>query len=145
MAGRVVLVESTPSPFEQLILIGPHQFAGDEPVPIGADAGPNPYELLLAALGTCTSMTLEAYARRKRWPLERVIVRLTHARVHADDCAHEDDPTCRMDRIERKLTLFGAGLTAEQRARLKEIAERCPVHKTLTGKLDIRTELVEPP
>ena len=145
MASREVVVTSTPKPFEQSVSVGPHAFIADEPAADGgADAGPNPYELLLASLGVCTSMTLMLYAQRKKWPLERVIVRLRHDRVHAEDCAKQEDPTCRLEHIERRIALAGTGLTAEHRARLKEIADRCPVHKTLTGKLDIRTQLVSP-
>jgi putative redox protein len=138
------LVESTSRPFEQSVSIGSHVLIADEPVSDGGgDAGPNPYELLLASLGACTCMTLMLYARRKKWPLERVVVRLRHARVHAEDCANQGDPNCRLERIERQLSLVGPGLDDEQRARLKEIAAHCPVHKTLTGNLEIRTDLVD--
>jgi putative redox protein len=143
MANREVVVTSTAEPFLQSVTAGTHTFVADEPAAYGgADAGPNPYDLLLAALGTCTSMTVTAYARRKQWPLERVTVELRHSHVHAEDCVHCEEPARRIQRIERRLTLVGA-LTGEQRARLLEIAERCPVHKTLTGTLEIRTALVE--
>src|SRR5262245_47913395 len=129
MAGREVVVSSTTAPLEQLIIAGPHRLVADEPPPGGGDAGPNPYDLLLAAMGSCTSMTLELYARRKKWPLQRVVVRLTHAREYADDCENCEDGTRRIDRIERQIALSGP-LSDEQRARLLEIAERCPVSKT---------------
>jgi uncharacterized OsmC-like protein len=143
--NREVVVTSTGSAFGQTVTVGPHSLAADEPADRGgADAGPTPYELLLAALGSCTSMTLSVYARRKQWPLERVVVRLTHARVHAEDCVNCDDPARRLERIERSITLVGDQLTAEQRARLLEIAERCPVHKTLAGGLTFHTQLEGP-
>lgn len=144
MTRREVVVASTGGMFEQSVTAGPHRFVADEPAEYGGgDAGPNPYDLMLAALGTCTSMTLEVYARRKSWPLERVLVRLTHERVHADDCASCEEGGRRLTRIERRITLEGP-LSEEQQARLIEIAEKCPVHKTLTGALEIRTSLDEP-
>ena len=113
-------------------------FIGDEPVGAGGDgAGPDPYTLLLSALGTCTSITLKLYARQKGWPLERVTVRLSQERVHSTnstDCGTRSD--CYVHKIRRRLTLEG-NLTDEQRVRLKEIASRCPVHKTLTSKIVI--------
>jgi putative redox protein len=141
--SRQVIVTSTEAAFAQSIAAGPHHFVADEPVADGGgDAGPNPYDLLLAALGSCTSMTLRLYARRKKWPLERVEVRLTHTHGYGDDCVNCDDPARRISRIERQIALEGA-LLPDQRVRLLEIAEKCPVHKTLSGKLEIRTRLVE--
>src|ERR1041385_2357294 len=113
-----------------------HILITDEPVAAGGDdAGPDPYTLVLAALGSCISMTTTLYARRKAWPLERVTVRLRQARIHAkdcSDCAAETDGY--VHRIERRVT-FEGDLTAEQHARLQEIAHKCPVHKTLTSKI----------
>ena len=103
--------------------------------------GPGPYELLLAALGSCTSVTIAMYARRKHWPLETIRVRLRHSKVHATDCADCDTQVAKLDRIERDIELVGA-LDDEQRARLMEIADKCPVHRTLTSDIDIRTRLV---
>ena len=141
MVEREVLVTSTPAPFEQTIIAGSHRLIGDEPVSSGGgDAGPNPYDLLLAALGSCTSMTVTLYARRKQWPLERVDVALSHSRVHAEDCADCEGGKRRLERIERRITLTGS-LSDEQKTRLLEIAEKCPVHRTLTGEIDIRTTL----
>ena len=138
-----VIVTGTGTGFEQVLLDGRHVLRADEPVSVGgADAGPNPYELLLMALGACTSMTLEMYARRKNWPLQRAIVRLSHAKAYAEDCAACEKPGAMLDRITRTVELVGA-LDAAQRARLLQIAELCPVHKTLTGKIEIRTTLVE--
>lgn len=115
------------------IQAGPHRLVADEPAESGGtDTGPDPYAFLLAALGACTAMTLLLYARRKDWPLARVTVRLRQEKVHAQDCAECEDRTGRVDRIERAITLTGP-LEAAQRARLMEIARRCPVHQTLEG------------
>ena len=110
----------------------------DEPIAAGGDdAGPDPYTLLLAALGSCISMTLMLYARRKGWPLRRVSVRLRQQRLHAKDCAEcTSDPESFVHRIERAIVLEG-DLTDEQRARLMEISHKCPVHKTLTSEIVI--------
>jgi putative redox protein len=113
----------------------------DEPASAGGDgAGPDPYTLLLAALGSCISMTITLYARRKGWPVERVTVRLRQQRIHAKDCTEcEQNTEGFVHRIERAVEVEG-DLTDEQRARLQEIAHKCPVHKTLTSKIVI-TEL----
>jgi putative redox protein len=143
MAGREVVVSSTTGPFEQLVSIGPHRLSADEPRGAGGDdAGPDPYELLMAAIGTCTSMTLAIYARRKGWPLQHVQVQLTHAREHAADCADCERGDRYIDRIQQRITLQGP-LSPEQRSGLLAIVERCPVHRTLTASLDIRSELAE--
>ena len=114
-------------------------FLADEPRALGGDdAGPDPYTLLLGALGACTAMTVQMYARRKGWPLQRVEVRLRHDRVHAEDCERLGDD-CRMERITRRFQLLGP-LDDEQRARLKQVAARCPVHRTLTGQFEIVDE-----
>jgi putative redox protein len=113
-------------------------FVTDEPTSLGGDGfGPDPYTLLLAALGSCISMTLKLYARRKNWPLEGVSVRLRQQRIHARDCAECEHTTEGfVQRIERSVTLTG-DLTEEQRARLLEIAHKCPVHRTLTSEIII--------
>lgn len=109
----------------------------DEPVEAGGEgAGPDPYSLLLAALGSCISMTVTLYARRKQWPLEGVAVRLRQNRIHAQDCEVCDDKEGFVHRIERTVTLAGS-LTPEQHARLQEIAHKCPIHKTLSSKIVI--------
>jgi putative redox protein len=120
-----------------------HVFTTDEPVAAGGeDAGPDPYTLLMAALGSCISMTVMLYSRRKSWPVERVTVRLRQKRIHGDDCAEcLDKPDGFVHRIERKVTIDG-NLDDEQRARLQEIAHKCPVHKTLTSPIVI-TEMTE--
>jgi uncharacterized OsmC-like protein len=136
-----VIVRGGSSGFTQEIEAGRHRLRADEPVEAGgADAGPTPYDLLLAALGACTSMTIGLYARRKQWPVESVEVRLQHSKIHAADCAECETREGKLDRIERKIVLRGP-LTDEQRARLLEIAERCPVHRTLTSDINIRTRL----
>jgi putative redox protein len=143
LAPGTVLVAGTGTGFEQVLLDGRHMLHADEPASVGgADAGPNPYELLLMALGACTSMTIEMYARRKVWPLERALVRLSHAKAYAEDCIDCEKAGAKLDRITRTIELVGP-LDAAQRARLLQIAELCPVHKTLTGKIEIRTTLVE--
>jgi putative redox protein len=122
---------------------GRHLLVADEPAPLGEDAGPSPYYLLLAALAACTVMTLKMYARRKGWALQSVETRLSTRKVHAadfDTC--EDDPNARIDLIERELVLRGE-LDDEQRARLIEIADKCPVHRSLTGEIVVETRVVE--
>jgi putative redox protein len=134
-----VIVRGGGTGFVQEISVGPHRLTADEPPPVGGtDAGPTPYDLLLASLGSCTSMTVALYARRKQWPLEGVTVRLRHSRIHAADCADCETREGMLDRIELDVELAGA-LTEAQRAKLLEIAGRCPVHKTLTSEIDVRT------
>jgi putative redox protein len=134
-----VAVETAGGPFTQSVEAGRHDFLADEPkVHGGDDMGLSPYDLLLAGLGACTNMTLQLYARRKGWPLERVRTRLTHAREHAADCEHCPDEVVRLDVITREIEMDGA-LTEEQTTRLMEIADKCPVDRTLTGHIDIRT------
>jgi putative redox protein len=137
----VVVTETREGKFQQSVAIGPHHFLADEPVAAGGlDTGPSPYELLIAGLGACTAMTLRLYAAQKKLPLERVTVALSHAKIHAEDCASCETKEGMLDRIERTITLEGP-LDAAQRARLLEIADRCPVHRTLTSEIDIRTTL----
>ena len=141
-AGEVVVGETLEGRFGQAIAAGPHRLSADEPAAFGGDdTGPSPYDLLLAALGACTSMTLRMYAARKRLPLERVTVRLRHDKVHAEDCEDCERPSARIDRIERQITLAG-DLDDAARARLLEIADKCPVHRTLESKLIIESRLI---
>ena len=135
----VVVRETGRGRLQQEVTVGRHRFLADEPIDVGGlDSGPGPYDLLLAALGACTAMTLRLYAERKALPLERVTVVLTHDRIHAADCAECETKEGMIDRIERAITLRGA-LDAVQRQRLMEIADKCPVHRTLTSEVNIRT------
>jgi putative redox protein len=137
--GQVVVVGG--DGLAQEVVARHHRLTADEPRSVGGtDTGPTPYDLLLAALGACASMTLRLYADRKGWPLEGVRVSLDHGRIHAKDCAECAAKEGRIDRIDRKIEVLGE-LDGEQRARLLEIADRCPVHRTLKGEIDIRSEL----
>ncbi len=137
----VRVAEAGEGRFAQLVAAGRHRLRADEPESAGGeDSGPGPYELLLAGLGACTSMTVRMYAERKKWPLERVTVDLKHGKVHATDCAECETREGHLDRIERVITLQGA-LEDAQRARLLEIANRCPVHRTLRSEVWIQTSL----
>lgn len=139
--GEVVVEEVGPG-FANRVIAGRHQLPADEPVSVGGgDTGPTPYGYLLAALGTCTSMTLRMYANRKGWPLQGVRVSLRHSRVHAKDCEECETETGRVDRIDKKLQIDGP-LDDDQRQRLLEIADRCPVHRTMLSETIIATELV---
>ena len=132
-----VVVRGAGSGFAQEIVAGPHRAVADEPVTSGGTGtGLSPYDLLLSALGACTSITLGLYARRKGWALEGVTVRLRHSRVHAADSASAATKEVRLNRIEREIALAGP-LTDEQRERLFEIAKKCPVHRTLTSEIRI--------
>ena len=122
---------------------GRHHLSADEPVAVGGtDTGPNPYELLLSALGACTTITLRMYADRKQWPLEGVRATLRHRKVHARDCEDCESETGYVDRIERELTFEGP-LDEAQRKRLLEIADMCPVHKTLHSEVVVDTREVK--
>jgi putative redox protein len=138
--GTVTVTEAGSGTYTQEITIGHHQLVADEPRPIGDDAGPSPYDLLLAALGACTSMTVRMYANRHGWPLERVRVTLRHSRIHAEDCADCETRIGWIDHIDRDLELAG-DLDDSQRQRLLHIAGRCPIHQTLTSEVDIATSL----
>ncbi len=141
--GEVIVEESGTGAFAQIVRAGTHAFVADEPAGIGDDTGPNPYDLLLASLGACTSMTLRMYANRKSLPLEHVRVTLSHTRTHTDDCADPEDAPCKIEVIERVIELRG-DLTDEQRASLTRIADRCPVHRTLKGDIRVATTILSP-
>jgi uncharacterized OsmC-like protein/fermentation-respiration switch protein FrsA (DUF1100 family) len=139
----VRVVEAGEGKFAQDVYAGRHRLRADEPVAAGgADGGPNPYDLLLAALGTCTAMTVRLYADRKQLPLERVTVALKHEKVHAADCEECETPDAKIDRIDRVLTLEG-DLDQAARAKLLDIANKCPVHRTLHSEVWIPTRLEE--
>ena len=137
-----VVVRGAAGGFAQEILAGPFGLTADEPTAVGGTGtGPSPYDFLLASLGSCTSMTIAMYARRKGWPLTDVTVQLRHSKIHATDCLECETKEGRIDRIERIIQLSGA-LTEEQRLRLLDIANKCPVHRTLTSEITIQTRLV---
>ena len=140
MARPAEVVVSSESGLAQEISSGKHRWRADEPAPFGSDTGPSPYELLLAALGACTSMTLRLYAQRKEWDLRRVTVRLQHSRIHAVDCMECETKEGFLDRIDLEIELSG-NLDDPQKRRLLEIAEHCPVHRTLTSEINVRTSL----
>jgi uncharacterized OsmC-like protein/alpha-beta hydrolase superfamily lysophospholipase len=135
-----VTVEGGSRGFANRVRAGQHALLADEPktIPGGTDTGPSPYGLLLAGLGACTSMTLRMYADRKKWPLAGVRVHLSHQKIHAKDCDDCETAEGRVDEIKRTVTLEG-DLDETQRKRLLEIADRCPVHRTLEGEIKIRT------
>ncbi|MCW9000789.1 MAG: bifunctional alpha/beta hydrolase/OsmC family protein, partial [Kangiellaceae bacterium] len=140
--GKVIVNERNKE-FTREVLSDSHFWLADEPVNFGgANLGPDPYEHLLAALGTCTSMTVRMYANRKGWPLESVSVELSHERKHGEDCEECETPNQKIEVLSRELSFTG-GLSKEQTQRLIEIADKCPVHKTLEGELRISTHLKE--
>jgi uncharacterized OsmC-like protein len=142
IASADVIVWGDGNGFAQQIVAGPHRLRGDEPKSVGgSDTGPSPYDFLLAALGSCTSMTVGMYARKKNWPLERVTVWLRHSKIYAADCSECETREGMLDRIDRDVRFEGP-LSAEQRSRLLEIANKCPVHYTLTSEINIRTRLL---
>ena len=135
MSGIVVVAENGKGRYQQAITAGQHQLIADEPASMGgADAGPAPFDFIMSGLGACTSMTLRMYAERKGLPLEKVEVALRHHKL--------DTETGSRDCIERKITLTGA-LTVEQRQRLLEIANKCPVHRALSQSFQLDCSLTE--
>ncbi len=139
-ANHVVVHETRNGKYQQAMAIGPHFLLADEPVGVGGDdSGPTPYDLLLASLGACTSMTMRMYADHKGFPLERAVVTLHHEKIHAHDCAACESKTGKVDRIRRTIRLVGDDLTADQRQKIIEIADKCPVHRTLHGEVVVET------
>jgi uncharacterized OsmC-like protein/pimeloyl-ACP methyl ester carboxylesterase len=137
--GTVVVRETRNGNLQNQVIAGTHQFLADEPVSVGGmDSGPGPYDLLLAALGACTAMTMRLYADRKQWPLKRTTVKLKHDRIYAQDCAECETKEGKIDHIDRVIT-FEGDLDAEQHQRLMEIADKCPVHHTLTSEVIIKS------
>lgn len=138
-----IVVRGNASGFLQEVVVGSQRFAADEPASVGGgDAGPTPYDYLLAGLGACTSMTVGLYARRKQLPLEDINVALRHSRIHAKDCEECVTKEGMLDRIDMEVELTGP-LTPEQRAQLMEIAAKCPVHRTLKSEINIRLRPVQ--
>jgi putative redox protein len=137
----IVTVHGRADGYAQAIVVGGHRLMADEPLSAGGtDIGPGPYELLLRALGSCTSMTVALFARRKGWPLEAVTVRLRHSTINAADCRECETTEGLIDEIRLDVELVGA-LSDEQRTRLLEIAAKCPVHRTLTSEVHIQSRL----
>lgn len=133
-----VVVRGNASGFLQEIVSGAHRLRADEPLNVGGgDTGPNPYDYLLAGLGACTSMTIGLYARRKKIPLENITVSLRHSRIYARDCEECVTKEGMLDQIEVEVALTGP-LTPEQRAKLMEVASKCPVHRTLKSEINIK-------
>jgi putative redox protein len=140
--GTVVVTETGEGPFTQELFDGRHRLLADEPAAAGGnDLGPGPYELLLMALGACTSMTVRLYAKRRQWPLQRIAVRLRHEKTYIEDCENCDTQPAMLDHIVREIELAGM-LTEEQTIKLMEIADKCPVHRTLTHEIKITSKLV---
>jgi putative redox protein len=138
-----VVVRGSTKNFQQEVTAGRHHLVADEPVNTGGgDAGPDPYDYLLAALGVCTSMTIGLNARRNRMPLENITVSLSHSRIYAADCEECETKEGMLDRIDVEVELTGA-LTPEQHAKLMQVAAKCPVHRTLTSEINIRLHTVE--
>ena len=141
---RLVMVRETRnSRFQNAVTIGPHHLLADEPAAVGGDdSGPGPYDYVLAGLGACTSMTMRMYAERKALPLERVTVTLSHSKIHAEDCAECETRVGMLDQFDRVIAMEGA-LDVEQRKKLMEIADKCPVHRTLTSEIRIVTKAAD--
>jgi uncharacterized OsmC-like protein len=136
---QVVVQETRHSKFQQTVSVGPHRLVADEPIAAGGeDTGPGPYDFLLAGLGACTSMTMRLYADRKSLPLDRVTVTLKHSKIYAKDCEECETRDGMLDQIDRVIAMEGT-LDADQRKRLMEIADKCPVHRTLTSEIRIVT------
>lgn len=143
MPDGVVVQETRASHLQQTISVGRHRMIADEPVSVGGhDSGPSPYDFLLAGLGACTSMTMRLYADRKSMPLDRVTVALKHGRIYAKDCEECETKEGMISKIDRVITMDG-NLDAEQRKKLMEIADKCPVHRTLTSEIKIVTTAKE--
>lgn len=143
VAGAVVVSETGWGPYQQAVAAGPHRLVADEPASVGGkDSGPTPYDLLLAALGACTAMTMRMYADRKGLPLDKAEVVLRHDKIHARDCEDCETGSGKIDEIRREIRLHG-GLSEAERARLLEIADKCPVHRTLHAEVKVRSRLAD--
>jgi putative redox protein len=140
---HVVVRETRNGRFQNAVIVGPHYLLADEPAAVGGDdTGPGPYDYVLAGLGACTSMTMRMYAERKSLPLERVTVTLSHSKIHAEDCDECETKAGMLDRFDRIIGIEGA-VDAEQRKKLMEIADKCPVHRTLTSEIHIVTKAAD--
>ena len=137
-----VVVRGKATGFPQEVVVGPHRLVADEPLSYGGtETGPTPYDYLLTALGSCTSMTIGWYARKKNWPLDEVTVSLRHDKIHASDCEECETKAGKIDRIEMEIHLTGA-LSEEQHEKLIAVAAMCPVHRTLTSEINIQTRAI---
>ncbi|MBT8389072.1 MAG: bifunctional alpha/beta hydrolase/OsmC family protein [Altererythrobacter sp.] len=144
MPDQGVIVQTGNGKFGTEVHTVSHRFVADEPASYGGDdSGPTPYDLLNAALGTCTAMTMKMYADRKQWPFDGTRIHVTHERDHAEDCDHVLDENVQIQALNRKIEILGDALDGEQRAKLIEIADKCPVHRTLEGHLHIHTEVAQ--
>jgi len=144
MPDEGVMVHTGNGKFGTEVHTPSHRFVADEPTSYGGDdSGPTPYDLLLAALGTCTAMTMKMYADRKQWPFEGTRVHVTHQRNHAEDCDHCEDEGAQVQALHRKIELLGDALSDDQRQQIIAIADKCPVHRTLEGHLHIHTQAVD--
>lgn len=142
VASGHLVVSERDRKFSQLIQSDDHQWVADEPSSVGgSNLGPDPYEHLLAALGACTAMTMRMYANRKKWPVENISIELDHARDHGADCSECDEEHKQIDVITRSISITG-DLDDEQRNRIMEIADKCPVHRTMHNKLVVKTNVV---
>lgn len=142
MDFQVAVSEEGTGLFTQKISIGQHVLTADEPVAYGGnDKGPSPYDFILAGLGACTAMTIRMYAQQKQIPLEKVLVKLAYGKIHAEDCKDCETKAGKIDHITRQIILLG-NITPEQKVKLLEIANKCPVHRTLTSEINIETQLV---
>ena len=143
--NTVIACESSAGRYALDLAAGPHQLTASEPADVGgADTGPTPYELLAAALAACTTLTLRMYTDRKGWQLGRLTVAVRYSRVHAEDCAGCETRATHLDRFERVIEVAGA-IPPEQQAKLLEIADKCPVHRTLHGPVEVTTRLAGVP
>jgi len=134
---KIVHVYQDGTKYRTVLTAGDHEVVSDEPESIGgADTGPDPYDLLLMSLGSCTAITLRMYADRKGWPVEEIYLELRHFRDHAEDCVDCDDPSLKIDKIEKELVIKG-DLSQDQIDKLLEISKKCPVYRTLTGQVEI--------
>jgi putative redox protein len=141
LADNQVIVETGQTGYYTEIMANEHSLVADEPLSVGGtDLGPTPYELLLASLGACTSITLRMYADRKEWPVEKILVRLKHQKIHALDCEECESETGKIDRIDREVEVVGS-LDESQRRRILEIADKCPVHKTMHSEVLVKSHL----
>jgi len=138
---KIVHIHLGDQKYKTVMTAGNHELISDEPENVGGkDEGPDPYDYLLMALGSCSVITMKMYAERKKWPVEDIYVEVRQHKAHAEDCKDCDDPKARIDKIEKEITVKG-DLSDEQVQRLLEISKKCPVHKTLLSEVTIDSEI----